>query len=381
MAFKHYLNEPHLGEKEKQYLHEVIDKGWLSAGGEYTKNFENKFADYIGVKHCVAVQSGTAALHTAMLALGISQGDKVVVPNYTCSGCATSVIQSGAEPLIIDIDKETFCLDAEKFKEAIDEYGGRIKAVMPIHIYGFIPRDFKKIINIAKENNIKIIEDTSEAHGAEFEGKKAGSFGDISTFSIRSEKMLGVGEGGIVLTNDSDLHKRANFFASRGCDFDGSKQGWWERYYYRAVGMNYRLPHLLGAVALAQMEKFENTMLRMKRIVGNEYNKLLANDKELVLQKRIDNSNPAYWLNAVVLKNKTKEQVRQIGIEMLKAGFEIRPGFWPLADMEYLKKYGFGSQKNGNYVFEHAIVLPSSIKLADNLEGIKEIIQKLKELI
>jgi len=382
MAYKYYLNEPYLQGNEKRYLHEVIDKGWLSADGEFTKKFEKTFADFIGVKHCLSVQSGTAALHTALLALGVGPGDKVVIPNYTCSGCATSVIQTGAEPVIIDVDRETFGLDAERFQEAINEYGNKIKIVMPVHVYGFVPRDFKKIIELTKKNNIKILEDASEAHGAVFEGRKLGSFGDISAFSIRSEKMIGVGEGGIVLTNDSELYNKAYFYAARACDFNTQKNEWWERYYYKGVGMNYRMPHLLGAIALAQIEKFEEKMLNMKRNVGQKYVELLKDNDRIILQKKIEDSEPVYWLNAVILKNKTKEEVREIGKKLISEGIEIRPGFWPLADMEYLRRYSFGSQDNGYYLFEHMIILPSSINLFKNdFEGVREIVQKLKELI
>jgi len=381
MAFKHYLNEPYLQGNEKKYINDVIDKGWLSINGEYTKKFENMFANFIDVNHCLALHSGTAALHTALLALGIGKEDKVVIPNYTCSGCATSVIQTGAEPIIIDVDKETFGLDAEKFQDAINEYGDKVKAVMPIHIYGFVPRDFKKIIEIAKKNNIKILEDTCEAHGATFEEKKLGSFGDISAFSIRSEKMIGVGEGGLVITDNKELYDKAYFYAARACDFNNEKNEWWERYYYKGVGMNYRLPHLLGAIAVAQMENFEK-ILQMKINVGKKYIELLKNNNEIILQKKIDNSSPVYWLNAIILKNKTKEEIREIGKKLINEGIEIRPAFWPLTDMEFLKQYKFGTQENTNYLFEKMIILPSSVNLVkNNFKGVKEIVQKVKELI
>ena len=380
MPFKYFLNEPYLEGNEKKYLSEVIDNRWLSAGGNLTKQFEEKFADHIGLKYCLAVQSGTAALHTALLALGIKQKDKVIIPNYTCSACATSVIQAGADPVIIDVEKETFGLNFDDVKVAIEELDD-IKAIMPVHVYGFPLKDFSKIISLAKEKGIFILEDTSEAHGATLKGKKLGSFGDLSAFYIRSEKMLGVGEGGVVLTDNKNLHDKALFYASRGCDFNPKENQWWERYYYKAVGMNYKLPHALGAIALAQMENFPR-ILQIKRSIGEKYAELLRNEPEIILQRRIDNSEPVYWLNAIVLKNKTKEEVREIGKKLIEKQIEIRPGFWPLGDLEYLKKYSFGTQEKGNYLFDHMIILPSSVNLAKNdFDGVIEITSALKELL
>ncbi len=374
---KYYLNEPYLKGKEKEYVLDVLESGWLSSHGKHTKIFEEKFAQLVGVEHALAVQSGTAALHTALLALGVGPGDKVVVPSFTCGGCATSVIQCGATPVILDVEEETFCLDVNKLKEFVKKE--KPKVVVLVHIYGFPARDLEAITELCRQEGIFLLEDCCEAHGATYHGKKLGSFGEMSVFSVRSEKMIGVGEGGLVLTNNKELIDKANYWASRAAPYRGSQDPYWYKYYYSGVGMNYLMPHLLGAVGRAQIENFEEILIR-KRKVGEKYQSLLNNVPGIKLQKMPINSQPSYWLNMVILKDKTKEEVRVIGEKLKENGVEIRPAFWPLGDQLFLKGMTFGSQEIGNYLFEHGLVLPSSVFLADNdCRGVEEIVKLLTE--
>lgn len=371
---KYFLNEPFLRGNEKEYVLDVLESGWLSVKGKHTKIFEEKFAEMVGVKHALAVQSGTAALHTALLALGIREGDKVVVPNYTCAASATSVIQCGAEPVILDIEKDTLGLDADLLEHYIKKKG-KPKAVMLVHIYGFPARDTEKIVNICKKENILLIEDCAEAHGAEHYGKKLGSLGDISIFSIRSEKMIGVGEGGLILTDNKELMDKALYWASRAAIHRNKGDPHWYKYYYRGIGMNYLLPHLLGAVGRAQIENFDEILLR-KRKVGARYQTLFKNIDKIRLQKINPEAKPIYWLNILILEDKTKEEVQRLGEELANKGVEIRPAFWPLSNQPILKKYSWGPQHVGDYIFEKGIVLPSSVFLADDdCKGVDEIYQ------
>jgi len=380
MKYKYFLNEPYINGSEWDYAFNVIDKGWLSQNGEYTQKLEKVWAKYIGMKHCFAVQSGTAALHTALLGMDIGVDDRVIIPNFTCSGDATAVIQTGAEPVIVDVEKETYGLDANAVEDALREHNN-IKAIIPIHIYGIPCRDFKKILALAKKYKVKVLEDACESHGAKVDGKMTGSFGDMSVYSIRSEKMMGVGEGGFVLSNNTKLHDRAHYFATRACDFDIKRDGWQGRYNYKEVGMNYKLPHLLGAVGLAQFENL-NEIIKRKVAVAKRYRKLLKNNKNIIFQSVPDNTNPVYWVNAFILPNHTKEEVTEIGNKLLKKGIEIRPGFTPLGNLDYATRFAYGNQSNGQYLFEHMIVIPSSVYLADNnLKQVKEIVDIINEVI
>jgi len=371
-------NEPLFEGKEKEYVLDVIESGWLSIGGYHTKIFEEEFAKLVGVKHALAVQSGTAALHTSLLALGVGKGDKVVVPNFTCGSCITPVLQCGATPIILDVEQESFGLDINRLKQLIEKE--KLKAVMPVHMYGFTPRDFQAIVSLCKNNGIFVLEDACEALGAEIKGQKLGSLGDIAAFSVRSEKMIGVGEGGMVLTNDKALYDKAFYWASRAAPYRREKDPLWDKYLYTGIGMNYLMPHLPGAVGRAQLENFES-ILAKKREVAKTYRGLLKDVKGIKLQQRISDSNPAYWLNAVILEDKTKEEVREIGEELHKRGVEIRPAFFPLGNQEIFKEYAWGDQNVGNYLFEKSFVLPSSVFLAkDDCKGVKEIVNILLEV-
>lgn len=376
---KYRLNEPYLKGKEKEYVSDVIDSGWLSINGKHTKIFEEKFAAMVGLKHALAVQSGTAALHTALLALGTGKGDKIVVPNFTCAADVTTIIQCGATPVILDIEDETFGLDINRLEEFLTLHNP--KAVIIVHVYGFPARDTEKIAELCKKKNIFLIEDCAEAHGAQIGDKKVGTFGDIAIFSIRSEKMIGVGEGGMILTNNAELLDKAYYWAARAAPRRGDKYPYWYTYFYSGVGMNYLLPHLLGAVGRAQIENFDEILSR-KRKVGAEYQALCSRIAGIRLQKKIQGINPCYWLNIVILENKSKEEVRKIGQKLIEKGIEIRPPFWPLGNQEIFKKFVYGTQEVGTFIFEKGIILPSSVFLADDsCKGIKEIVQILSDTI
>lgn len=378
MAFKYYLNEPDIGSKETEYVTKVLEQGWLSGGGEFTKKFEDTFAQFIGVKHALAVQSGTAALHTAMLAMGVKPGDKVVVPNYTCGACVTSILQTGAEPVIIDIDPKTFGVDTQILEEVLSTQ--KVKVVMVVHVYGFPVRDFDKIIELCKKYGVLLLEDASEAHGATYKGRKIGSFGDMAVFSVRSEKMIGVGEGGLVLSNNLQLMERANFYASRAAPHRSNKDPWWHKYIYTDVGMNYKLPHILGAIGLAQIEKFPS-ILAKKKFVAQTYRQLFQGTAGVSLQEIAPDTEPCFWLNCIRI-DKPEEVMHKIGDDLIAQGIEIRPAFWPLSDLPAFRKYSYGWHGQAMKLLRELIVLPSSVKLAENNgQGVKEIVDIVKKTI
>ena len=376
---KYYLNEPYLKGKEKEYVLDVLESGWLSVKGKHTKIFEEKFAELVGVSHALAVQSGTAALHTSLLALGIGKGDRVVIPNYTCSASVTTPLQCNAIPAILDVENETFGLDAGGLEKYIQKEG-KPKAVMVVDVYGFPARDKEKIVDICKEEDVFLIEDCCEAHGAKYKGKTLGSFGDIAAFSTRSEKMMGVGEGGMVVTDEDELIENAFYWATRASPYRRGHPYWYQ-YYFSGVGMNYLMPHLLGAVGRAQVENFDEIFNR-KKAVGERYQEILGDIPGVRVQKKISEAEPSYWLNIALLEDKSKNKVRKIGGKLIEKGIEIRPAFWPLGNQSVFKKYAWGSQEVGKYIFEKGLVLPSSVFLANNnCEGVEEIVDTFRNLL
>ncbi len=229
---------PYIGEEEKQAVLEVLSSGQIAAGPR-VKEFEEKFADYIGVKEAVAVSSGTASLQVALLAAGIGKGDKVLIPAYSFFATASAVLTVGAEPVYADIDPVSFCIDPDTVED--------VDAVLPVHIYGQ-PADMDKINSLAAENDAVVIEDSCQAHGAEYHGKKAGSLGDVGCFSFYATKNMVTGEGGMLTTDDIELAERARSIRAHGKD---------EKGLHRSIGYNFLMTDIAAAIGLVQLDKLD----------------------------------------------------------------------------------------------------------------------------
>lgn len=361
---KYLINTPYISKLEKKYVNDVLLSGWLSINGTHTRVFEKKFNKFLGTKFTIAVQSGTAALHVALKSIDIKKDDKIIVPNYTCVSNISVLSQLLAKPIIIDVEKETFGLDVELVEKAIKKY--KPKAVQLVHVYGFPARDTIKIKNLCKKYKIFLIEDASEALGAKIGKKKIGSFGDISTFSIRSEKMIGVGEGGVVTTNTKNIAEKAKLIASRYAPFRTKKDPYWKKYFCNGEGYNYLMPHLLGAVARAQIEKFDKKILVKKIKIGKLYREIFTqNENYKILQFESKKNKSAYWLNSVYFYNKSPKIVKKLGNFLIKNGIEVRSGFWPLSNMNFFRKKSIVEKKYkvSQELFDHLLILPSNIKL------------------
>jgi perosamine synthetase len=196
---KYSLNLPLITNVENKFSLDVLKSGWISVGGKYNKLFEKKFGQIISKKNNLLVQSGTAALHLALKAININKNHSVITPNFSCSANINCISQCGAKAIVVESENDTLGLDFDLVKKAIIKF--KPKALQLVHVYGFPARDTEKIVQFCKKKKVIIIEDASESLGATINGKMVGSFGDISIFSLRSEKMIGVGEGGIISTN------------------------------------------------------------------------------------------------------------------------------------------------------------------------------------
>jgi len=374
---KYPINEPSISQLESKYVNDVLQSGWLSAGGKHTREFERIFAEYIGVNFALAVQSGTAALHLALKAIGVSPGDSIILPNYSCGATISTVVQCGAKPIVMDIEPDTYGLDVDALENAIKKY--RPKAVQLVHIYGFPARETLKVRKICDEHDIILIEDASEALGATLNQKKIGMIGDIAIFSIRSEKMIGVGEGGVVVTNNSELFEETLKLASRNAPFRGKDSDYWDKYYYEGEGYNYLLPHLLGAVGRAQIERFPEILAEKKR-VGKTFRSVFGENDFWRLQNIADNSSPVFWLNTILFKRLDTDLVKKLGQHLQKHEVEVRSGFIPLSNMSGFDAESFGSQKVGEELYHRLLVLPSAswLKESDLIEIYEIIIKFLK---
>lgn len=238
------VNEPLIAKNATKYVLDCLETGWVSSAGTYIEKFEKAFAKYLGVKHAITTTSGTTALHLALLTLGIGSGDEVIVPTLTMIASVNSICYVGAIPVLVDSEPETGNIDPKKIEEKITK---KTKAIMPVHLYGH-PADMDKIMEIAKKYKLAVVEDAAEAHGAEYKGEKAGSFGKINCFSFYGNKIVTTGEGGMVVTNDDKLAERARSLK----DLAHSKK---RRFLHEELGYNFRMTNMQAALGLAQLEE------------------------------------------------------------------------------------------------------------------------------
>jgi perosamine synthetase len=325
MNYKYPVYRPNLSGNEKKYVNECLDSTWISSKGKFVSEFEEKFSEYIGVKHAAGVSNGTVALHLALITLGIGPGDEVIVPTFTYIASVNSIAYTGAEPIFVDSLKDTWQISPEDVRRKITP---RSKAIMPVHIYGH-PCDMDEIQKIAKEHNIFVVEDCAESFGAKYKKQHTGTFGDISTFSFFGNKTITTGEGGMVVTNDKTLFDRAVHFKGQGL----AKH---REYWHDVIGYNYRMTNICAAIGLAQLERADS-IIPKKRKVAELYIKYL-NDLPVEYQKEDKYVFSIYWMFTILVKkNEDREPLRE---HLKKNGIETRPAFYPVHTMPmYADRY------------------------------------------
>lgn len=319
------LAQPQLNGNEYNYLMDAFLSTWISSTGKYVTQFENVFSRYCGTEYGVATSNGTTALHLALTALGIGRGDEVIVPDITFAATINAVIYTGATPVIVDIEEESWCIDPNEIRKAITT---KTKAIIPVHIYGQ-PCDMGRICEIAKEHGLYVVEDCAEAHGAEWNERKMGSFGIISCFSFFGNKVITTGEGGMCITNSKELENRMRLLRDHGM----SRQ---KKYYHEVVGYNYRMTNLQAAIGVAQVERIDE-ILEWRRLLEEKYRDAFKGIKDLQIQRNdFRERKKIAWLVSILVDEEKRDEI----IERLKQNnIDARPFFTPLSEMEIYRKY------------------------------------------
>ncbi|MEI6807335.1 MAG: DegT/DnrJ/EryC1/StrS family aminotransferase [bacterium] len=321
------LSEPVLGQAEKKWIAKCLRSGFVSSAGPMVTEFESRFAAMVGSKWAVATSSGTAALHVTLHALGIGSGDSVAVPDLTFVASLNPVLFCGAEPLLLDVDPATWCMDLALLRSlcASRRNSKRIKAVVPVHLYG-CACDMVELRRIALEYDLLIVEDATEALGTTLHGKQLGTFGTAGCFSFNGNKLLTTGAGGMVVTDSEQLAAKIRYLVNQARDNPVF-------YLHGAMGFNYRMDSLSAALGIAQLTRFE-TILRRKQAIAARYNKVvrhLPGLQSLPVQNGVTHS---YWMYSVVLQNVTR---RDAWLKALnKANIAARPFFHPLHRQPYV---------------------------------------------
>jgi perosamine synthetase len=309
---------PVIGETEKRYVADCLDSGWISSIGSYISRFEEGFAKFCNVKHALTTNSGTTAIHLALVALGIGPGDEVIIPTLTYVATANAVRYCGAAPVLVDCDEETLNIDVRAIESKIT---GQTRAIIPVHLYGH-PADMDPILEVAKKNRLYVVEDAAEAHGAKYNGRTVGSMGTCATFSFYGNKIMTTGEGGMVTTNDDELAAKLRLYRGQGMDAC-------RRYWHAVIGYNYRMTNIAAAIGCAQLERVNEALARRKQL-ASWYASSLSQIPGLVLPKQKDYAEHVYWMYTVLLP-KCSADTRDVVREILGSnGVDTRPVFYPM---------------------------------------------------
>jgi perosamine synthetase len=349
--------EPYLNGNELKYVDDAVRTGWISSSGKYVKAFEEAFAEYCDVKYAVATCNGTTALHLSLVCLDIGKGDEVIVPDFTMIASAFSVCYTGAKPVFVDADEKTWNIDVSKIEEKITH---QTKAIMPVHIFGN-PCDMDAIHKIAKKYNLFIIEDAAEAHGSLYKGKKVGSFSDIAVFSFFANKNITTGEGGMVVTDNERLYKKALYHKNLCFNPDAPRN-----YAHHDIGYNYRMSNLHAAIGLAQTEKADEYK-EMRICNGKLYRKYCKDIKGIILQECQADAENVFWMNGILLNPEKYGKTRDELINLLtESGIDTRLFFVGMHRQLSLLK--FGCDGTGHYpitdkLSRNGFYLPSASNL------------------
>lgn len=358
---------PNIRGNEWKYIKECLDTNWVSSAGNYVDLFEDKFREYQGVKSAVVTVNGTSAIHLALKCLKIGSGDEVIVPSMTFISPVNAIRYTGAEPVFVDVCRDTYVLDANKVEELISP---RTKAILPVHIYGH-PADMDKIMEIAHKYGLYVVEDATEALGSLFKEKPTGTIGHIGCFSFNGNKLITTGAGGMLITNDDEIGKSAKYISNQAKTVNENGS-----FYHDEIGYNYRMPNLLAAMGVAQLENIRE-YADTKRVNAGHYSELLQEASGITLPVEKIWAKNVYWLYSVIIENEFGKTRDELIYKLKQHGIESRPFFIPVHEMKMYTDCRHGDLSITKEISEKGINLPSSTSLT--LNEIKQICNIIME--
>lgn len=358
------LHAPTFAGNEKKYLMETIDSTFVSSVGEFVNRFEEMMAQYTGAQYAVACVNGTNALHMALLVSGVKENDEVITQALTFVATANAISYIGAQPLFIDVDRDTMGLSPTALSQFLEQKaekkadgftynkktGRRIKACVPMHTFG-LPCRIDELAAICKQWNIALVEDAAESIGSYYKGKHTGTFGQVGVFSFNGNKTITCGGGGAIVTNSKELAQQAKHLTTQA----KMPHPW--KFTHDAVGYNYRMPNLNAALACAQLEQLDGFIER-KRSLAEEYENFFRNTPYRFV-KEIEGAKANYWLNAILMPNR---QIRDQFLEYSNAnGVMTRPTWTLMNELSMFGKCQTDSLNNSKQIAERLVNIPSSV--------------------
>lgn len=360
------INKPSITELEIEYVNDAIKFGWGEKCYDYINKFEKSFSNYLGTKYSLATSSCTGAIHLALMAMGVKQGDEVIVPEITWIATAEPILYIGAKPVFVDVLDDTWCIDPLKIRNAITS---KTKAIIVVHLYGNVC-EMDEIMKIAQEFNLKVLEDSAEGLGSEYKGQKCGSIGDAGVFSFHGTKTITTGEGGILVTNNESIYKNVKVLNDHGRNSeDPDNKPYWMRNY----GYKYKMSNIQAAIGCAQIERIDELVGKKRQIFEwyrNELSKL-----NLILNFEQYYTTNSYWLPTVIFKEDFNRELFFLFCK--NHGIDSRPFFYPLSSLPMFKNNFLN--KNSYLIYKYGVNLPSFHEMT--LDDVKYVSDVIKNFI
>lgn len=365
------VNQPVLDGNEKEYLVRCIETGWISSEGPAVQEFEEKLAARVGRRHGVAVSNGSTALDLAVRALQLPEGSEVLMPAFTIISCAAAIVRAGLKPVLVDADASTWNMDVTQLPTKIN---AKTRAIMVVHIYG-LPTDMDTVLEFARRNDLRIIEDAAEMHGQTYRGKPCGSFGEVSAFSFYPNKHITTGEGGMVLTDDDHIADRCR--SLRNLSHSPKR-----RFVHDELGFNYRLTNLQAALGIAQLERLDKSITK-KREMGRIYNEAFSSIRGLQLPPaRTDYAENIYWVYGMVLGDGVPMDAAEMMSRLSKLDIGTRPFFWGMHEQPVFQKMGWYDGEEypvTERIARRGFYVPSGLGLTDRQQ--RKVIEAVSQVM
>ena len=376
-----FLASPHMSDEgyEQTYIKEAFDTNWIAPLGENVNKFEEELSEYVGInnKNAAALSSGTAAIHLALKALGVGEGDIVFCSSLTFSATANPIIYQNATPVFIDSERETWNMDPKALEKAFEIYPNP-KAVIIVHLYG-TPAKLDEISEICKRHNVPLVEDAAESLGSTYKGKETGTFGKYGTYSFNGNKIITTSGGGMLVSDDTDMVSKVRFWATQSREKA-------RHYEHKEIGYNYRMSNIVAGIGRGQLKVLDKR-IEQKTNIYNTYKNAFKDIEDIEMQPYLEDTKPNHWLSVMLLKENSKVTPLQIMEKLEKENIETRPVWKPMHLQPVFEKYDFvtvngkankGEMSVSEDLFNRGVCLPSDTK--NTPEDMERIIGLIKEL-
>jgi dTDP-4-amino-4,6-dideoxygalactose transaminase len=351
MTKRIYLSSPHMSDEgyEMEYIKQAFDTNWIAPLGENVDEFEKEFAARVGAKSAVALSSGTAAIHMALKAAGVGEGDIVFCQDLTFSATANPIIYERAVPVFIDSDYETWNMSPKALERAFNKYIP--KAVLVVHLYG-LSADMDRIVELCKEHNVPLIEDAAESLGTLYKGRYTGTFGDYGVFSFNGNKIITTSGGGMLVSDNEEKIEKVRFWATQARDPA-------RHYQHSELGFNYRMSNVIAGIGRGQLKVLDQRLAK-KKYIFEFYKRELEGLEGVQMMPINDWNRPNYWLSCITLGGR----VRPLDIieALERENIESRPVWKPMHIQPFYKEYDYIGGDVSEKLFENGVCLPSDTK-------------------